>query len=97
MTEAPNPQPWELGKRYMRGELEAADFLDQSSRDLSVRVSLARARAVGAIIGLFVTVSYTVLALYLLWDGGKVLPGLLSLAGALGVAIFSVTRYRRPD
>ncbi|MFF5075931.1 hypothetical protein ACFY36_02690 [Actinoplanes sp. NPDC000266] len=99
MTEAPHPQPWELGKRYMEGELDPADFLDQSgrgqsSRDLPVRVT--QARTIAAIIGIFVTVSYAVLAVYL-WDGDKILPSLFSIGGALGVAIISVTRYLRRD
>ncbi|WP_305787191.1 hypothetical protein [Symbioplanes lichenis] len=87
-----NSQPWELGRRYMRGELDAAAFLDQSSRALPVRLDLAR--AISAFIGLFVAISYAVLAVYLLWES-RPTPAAFSLGGAVAVTAVSVTRWRR--
>jgi hypothetical protein len=92
MAARERPQPWELGKRYIRGELEAGDFLDQSSRVVPVRISLAR--AIAGFIGFFVVVSYAVLALYLL-NGDKYLPAVLSFGGAVAVSFRSFSRWRK--
>jgi len=89
---ATRAQPWELGRRYMRGELDAADFLDQASRVLPVRLTIAR--AIAGFLGLFVAISYVVLALYLL-SAEKPIPAALSLVGALAVGTIATMRWRR--
>ncbi|WP_189081159.1 hypothetical protein [Mangrovihabitans endophyticus] len=88
----PQTADWELGRQYMRGALGADEFLDRSSRSQPLRTTVAH--RIATFLGGSVFVAYAALALYFLATR-QLVPGVVSVVGALAVVAYSVVQLRR--